>query len=323
MINEVCNQRCSYCFASEFVNKKRNDMSFLNFKKAVDFICTAKQFNRVGVIGGEPLLHPQFDKFISYLENNEKVKRFVVFTNGVFLLDHKKCIESKKVGILINVNSPLEVGENNYKKTVEAIDYIVNNDDINKLTIGLNIFSPDLDYSFFTSLAEKYDFKMVRLSIVVPAYDKEKNGLLHFYRLKQKTLEIVKKLLVKGTAFNFDCNVPVRCLWDDEELEDLKLMGLTGDKKRLIPIEESLCHPVIDILPDLTAIRCFGLSDKTKVSIRKFKTIDDLRDYYVKHFDEDLSKNPLDDKCLTCEMFAKKCYGGCLANRRAKNEETK
>lgn len=316
MINEVCNQRCSYCFASEFVNKKRNDMSFANFKKAVKFINTAKQNNRVGIIGGEPLLHPEFDKFINYLDKNKDVKRFVIFTNGVFLLNHKKCIESKKAGILINVNSPLEVGEANYNKTVEAIDYIVNHDDINKLTIGLNIFSPDLDYSFFTNLADKYDFRMVRLSIVVPAYDKEKNGLLHFYKLKQKTLEIVKKLLVRGTKFNFDCNVPVRCLWGEEELEDLKLMGLTGEKKYLIPINESLCHPVIDILPDLTVIRCFGLSDKTKMSMKDFKTIDDLRDYYINNVDAKLSQIPLDEKCLTCEMFVKKCYGGCLANRR-------
>lgn len=316
MINEVCNQRCSYCFASEFVNKIRNDMSFDNFKKAVKFINSGNKSNRVGLIGGEPLLHPHFDKFVNYLDKNKDVKRFVIFTNGVFLLDHKKCLDSKKVGVLINVNSPLEVGEENYKKTVEAIDYIVNHNDIRKLTIGLNIFSPDLDYSFFTNLAEKYDFPMVRLSIVVPAYDKEKNGLLHFYKLKQKTLEIVKKLLVKGTKFNFDCNVPVRCLWDEEELEDLKLMGLTGDKKSLIPINESMCHPVIDILPDLTAIRCFGLSDKTKMPIKDFKNIDDLREYYITNFDEKLSKIPLDEKCHTCELFAKKCYGGCLANRR-------
>ena len=65
MINEVCNQRCSYCFASEFVNKKRNDMSFTNFKKAVKFINTARSSNRIGIIGGEPLLHPEFDKFIN------------------------------------------------------------------------------------------------------------------------------------------------------------------------------------------------------------------------------------------------------------------
>ena len=34
MINEDCNQKCPYCFASEFVNVRKNDITFDNFVKA-------------------------------------------------------------------------------------------------------------------------------------------------------------------------------------------------------------------------------------------------------------------------------------------------
>lgn len=38
MLTDVCNLRCPYCFANEFVNVDKNEISEQNFKKAVDFI---------------------------------------------------------------------------------------------------------------------------------------------------------------------------------------------------------------------------------------------------------------------------------------------
>lgn len=317
MINEKCNQKCPYCFASEFVNKKNNDITFKNFRKAVKFICSCGPVNSIGIIGGEPLLHPLFDKFIKYLSRLKEVDGITIFTNGVFLLNHLECINSNKTRFLINVNSPKDVGESNFSKTVEAIKTLLSdNRKRNRLTIGLNIYDEKMDYSFFINLANKFDFRIVRLSIVVPAYGKEKTELEHFYRLKKKTLEIVKHLLVKGICFHFDCNLPVPCLWSEEEKKDLMLMGLMSDGRELIPIEKSKCSPVVDILPDLTAIRCFGLSDVSKVSIKNFKNIMELKDYYVENFDNKLCKVAIDKKCENCKLFfEKKCYGGCLANR--------
>lgn len=38
MMTDVCNLRCPYCFANEFVNKDTNEISEENFNRAVDFI---------------------------------------------------------------------------------------------------------------------------------------------------------------------------------------------------------------------------------------------------------------------------------------------
>ena len=194
MINEICNQRCPYCFAAEFVNKNPNNMSFANFKKAVKFACTSQVVNKLGIIGGEPLLHPEVDTFVKYAAKIRKVKRVIVFTNGVHLLEHPEILQNKKVAFLVNVNSPEDVGESNFQKTVQTIDYFYKNKMLNRLTIGLNIYSKTLDYSFFINLADKYNFPRVRLSIVVPAYGAKKNGYQHFEDLKETTLKIVKKL---------------------------------------------------------------------------------------------------------------------------------
>ena len=319
LINENCNQRCPYCFASEFVNVKKNNMSFENFKKAVDFILTGYEGNKagqIGIIGGEPLLHPEFDRFMEYLNNKEEVKKVTIFTNAVFLKKHLDYVLHDKVGILINVNSPKDVGQDNFDKTVEMIDLLINKyNRKRRLTIGLNIYD-NIDYSFFINLADKYNFDRVRVSIVVPAYGTEKKGIEHFLNLKAKVLEVTKALLVRGIKFKFDCNLPVPCIWSKEEIDDLELMGLCSYTRELIPLEQSVCQPVIDILPDLTAIRCFGLSDISKKNISEFKDIKELRDYYIDKIDSVISQKPINEKCKECKLFPLKCYGGCLANRK-------
>ena len=318
MINEVCNQKCPYCFASEFVNIRKNDISFENFVKALNFILTEtedQRHGRIGIIGGEPLLHPMFEKFMNYLIDSEDVKKITIYTNGVLIEKYIDVILNDKIGLLINVNSPDNVGIENFKKTEKAIDLLVNKyNKRNRLTIGLNIYD-NIDYSFFIELADKYKIPRVRLSIVVPAYGQTKNGFEHFIVLKNKVLEVTKSLLLRDIKYGFDCNWPVQCMWTEEEVEDLKLMGLCSEYCDLIPLSYSRCSPVIDILPDLKAIRCFGLSDKTKMPINQFNSITDLRQYYLTNIDSALLQDPLLDKCYECDLFKCKCYGGCLANR--------
>lgn len=318
MINEVCNQQCSYCFASEFVNVSNKNISFDNFKKAAEFILEEddeKKKGHIGIIGGEPLLHPEFDNFMHYLINNELVKRITLYTNGVLISKHIDTIKNDKVGVLINVNSIKDVGELNYKKTQEAIDLLVNKyNKREKITLGLNIYD-SIDYSFFINTAEKYKQKRVRLSVVVPANRQEERGLQHFLSLKEIVLKIAKSLLLRDIRFRFDCNLPTKCIWTKEELEDMELMGLSSFNRELISLLHTPCAPVIDILQDLTAIRCFGLSEISKVPISKFHNVKELRDYYINNFDIPLFKEKIDHKCDNCSFFLKDCFGGCLANR--------
>ena len=57
MINEICNLRCPYCFADEFVNKNPKEMSMEDFDTALNFALSSGYDERIGLIGGEPTLH--------------------------------------------------------------------------------------------------------------------------------------------------------------------------------------------------------------------------------------------------------------------------
>ena len=84
-----------------------------------------------------------------------------------------------------------------------------------------------------------------------------------------------------------------------------------------INLEDCTCHPVIDILPDLSAIRCFGMSLSTKTKIKDFDNIDKLRKYYIENFDCKLILNKPYNQCETCKLFInKKCNSGCFANKK-------
>lgn len=60
MLTDTCNLKRPYCFANEFVNIDKNEISEQNFKKAVNFILQDGSCDAIGLIGGEPILHSRF-----------------------------------------------------------------------------------------------------------------------------------------------------------------------------------------------------------------------------------------------------------------------
>ena len=79
-----CNLHCSYCFANEFVNKENKDITISNFLKAVSFVTKSENAD-VGLIGGEPTLHPGFLEIMELLIANQRVSQISLFTNGMML----------------------------------------------------------------------------------------------------------------------------------------------------------------------------------------------------------------------------------------------
>lgn len=45
------------------------------------------------------------------------------------------------------------------------------------------------------------------------------------------------------------------------------------------------CFPVVDVLPNLDVLRCFGTSQYTRVKMSQFNNIKQLRKYYIENYD--------------------------------------
>lgn len=322
MLTDVCNLRCPYCFANEFVNKDKNEITFENFKKAANFILGDGSTHTVGLIGGEPTIHSHFDKFVRFLIQDTRVKKIVVYTNGLCIDQYWDVICHPKVYLLINCNSPADIGHQNYEQLCRNLDILfLQKIQKEKATLGINMYKPGFEYQYILDLLKRYNFHHVRVSITVPNLSNTRNtdAWPYFLSMKPYVLEFFHKLFQNGIVPNFDCNKIPSCLVAPTEISEFMpyLSNPTVMKyyrASNLATPHVTCKPVIDITQDLKAVRCFGLSEYSKQKIEDFKSITDLRNFYICNFDAYAFNTIYNEKCADC--YSRKtltCNGGCLA----------
>lgn len=322
MLLDYCNLKCPYCFADEYVNKNHNEMSEDAFDKAVDFILKDKSQKRIGIIGGEPTLHPKFAVFLRKLILNERIETIVLYTNGIRIDEYWNLLSNKKVRMLINVNSPSDMGTALFERIVTNLDYAFNDLLLyGNITLGINMYKKDFEYDYLIKLLKKYNLHKVRVSITVPDHDSR--GIVdasrHFEEIKPRMLEFFEALFQNDIIPNFDCNKIPSCFIEENELETLKRYLKKESLAKYIDgsnilNDRVLCRPVIDILPDLTAIRCFGLSEFSKQSIESYKDVQELERYYLRTIDAYACNTAYMKKCVDChKRETLTCMGGCIS----------
>ncbi len=325
MLTEVCNLRCPYCFANEFVNKNPNEISIENFKKALDFIATDPNNRCVGLIGGEPTIHSQFKELLKIIINDPRFDRATVYTNAIAVDKYWNELGHQKFGFLVNCNSPEDIGQSNFDRMVKNLDTMIFEKYMgDRVSLGINIYKPNFDFTYVLELLKKYNMKHLRFSITVPnmEYQRNKNALNYFEIFKEPIKKFFKVMMENDVTPHFDCNKMPSCMMTEEDLMELrKYFPEPTEAEKLIPVPENAinsdvvrCFPVVDICHDLTAIRCFGLSEYTKVNIADFKCFSDLRNYYINSIDAFACNTSCSQDCLDCyQRKSLKCYGGCLA----------
>lgn len=304
-----CNLSCKYCFAHDLVDKKATDISIENFIKAMEF---SMPDGEVGLIGGEPLLHKSINEFLKILNNTPEFRRVTLFTNGVYLNKIKRENISHKIHFLINVNSKEDVGENAFeavKSNIKDLLYYTTKD---RVTIGVNIYKENQDFTDPLSIIDEFKLHRIRLSVVIPK-DKSEGAFAYFNRMKKTLLGFCCELKKRGVAPAYDCNAIPECVYTSKEKELLASLPYENEyERRVFMGEASVCAPIVDIYPDLTASRCFGMSEY-KVKIEDFKSINDLKNHFFMAIDSRLVHKTTKEECKSCykqNVFG--CFGGCL-----------
>jgi hypothetical protein len=127
-----------------------------------------------------------------------------------------------------------------------------------------------------------------------------------------------------GVITGFDCNFLPSCVLTEDEYESVRgpkeIFRQALDRRysqtfweRAIVCDIHNCTPVVDILPDLQAIRCFGLSEHTKQNIRDYRNIAALRKHYIETIDRPAHAKSSSPECSDCaQRELGHCSGGCL-----------
>ena len=299
-----CNLQCPYCFANTFIEEKKQFITIEQLQKILNFIKDSKP-ERIGLIGGEPTLHPQFKELlkiiISFCYQNDFPKP-IIFTNGIELYKYTKFLS--QVGCLININEPEILGNKNWTKLNQSLSQISQIDNIQQnSTIGINLYPNIKNLNYIFDIAKQYNYQQIRASCVAPACSFANLKKDEYYNLmKPIFLNFVNLAKKNNITINLDCNIIPICYFTDAEKE-LILNQCTDF--------HSWCEPVIDITPDFRATSCFGVYNP--INLENFQNLQEVSRYMLLHeMYEKTLKNDM-EKCKTCKSFLNlSCQGGCL-----------
>lgn len=307
IINE-CNLKCPYCFADEMIDvPKKKYMSIEDFVEILDFIAkNPGDDRRIGIIGGEPTLHPQIGEILTIARDFSMQYNFhvTIFTNGIYLDRIIPFITKDLFNVLVNVNSPEVIGEENYDRIQDNLAYIYEVFDWReKVSIGVNVYQELQDYSFIKNTIRRFGLKSVRFSLVAPTYkdyaqDKEK----YYKDTRDLQMKVCRMIHEAGAQVRFDCNRVPDCYYSVKEQQELQ--SYSAEKT------DHFCLGPVDITIEKQAVRCFGIYNP--VDISNFDSMQELRTYILFHDDHILYKENATDRCEKCKKNKKmQCSGGC------------
>lgn len=311
MITKQCNLHCEYCFANEFVGNDNKDiMTMETFKELLDFIFADKTESTVGFIGGEPTLHPDFSEMLNIVRMDERIKGITVYTNGLCLDKYIGVLDDEKIHLLINCND-LQYDKLLQSKFQKSLDLMYEKSP-ERIVLGLNYYKTQMNCDFIFKLLERYNARSLRISISVPNGEFCYNPLEYFEVMKIEMIDLFDSLYKMNVLPHFDCNIMPACVLTSEDVERYPQWSVQNPFS-IAKNKYTVCRPVIDFLPDKTAVRCFGLSEHTKVNVEDFASITDLKNHYIKEYDAYAVNTYYSNKCSKCYKYkTMKCSGGCL-----------
>lgn len=312
VINSKCNQKCEYCFAYNTLHDNNTFMSLETCEEILKFQAKAIDYrikHAVGIIGGEPTLHPQFSEMLALINDYSKRYYFdpILFTNGTHLCDHEIPKGMNLTG-LINVNHPDIVGKKNFNGTLKAIEKYCEN-----FNIGINLYPGMKDYSFIFDIAKEYKINNIRVAIACPdgQYNNMINNRIQYFLLCTDIfINFCLQVIKNNMHIDIDHNYIPICLLNNKQKDIINMAcnyypNVTGN------MVGRRCTANIDVHPDLTVTHCFIRPEI--ISIKDFSAPDELEQYININWIDKMYKNMEYEECKTCDMFRNMtCNIGCL-----------
>lgn len=308
ILTEYCNLQCPYCFASKMIEEKTDDTKNISLEQ-LDIILkwllpSTTSLERIGLIGGEPTLHPQFKEILGKINSFNEFTNTpsIVFTNGINLSEFLPVI-GPNMSILINVNKLTGKPLNKLNSVLDEINYL-NWFKIDKVILGCNLYQDENTYSYFWDIIDKYpDISKIRMSITAPNNKELRaNKELYYTKMKPILLQFLEETKKRKIKIDYDCNQIPLCLLNDEEQNLINQLGEFNN----------FCDPVIDITPDFKATCCFGVYN-TPIQCNNFNNIEEL----FRYFKNQMVIRTINNNTSMCKDCKKlqlvQCQGGCLS----------
>ena len=302
-INTYCTQQCPYCYIDRLKQSPIKTIPVEDYITLLEWFAATEEEN-IGITGGEPTLHPDFDLI---LKETDRYCRSIdtsalLYTNGYNLKEYLPYI-TENILIILNWVEDLDQQE---------IISLLNQQGLfqaDKAILKCPLYIEKKRYKEFWETVKQFEMKRIETCITMPfnkytryGYDKER----YFNLMKPIFLQFCKDAIKVGAEISITCPDIPGCYFTKEEQE------LVDQACDIETIDLGYCTPVLEILPDWTASMCFCSKDDF-VDIRAFYSIVQLERYFL--LKENLKRiegNCL-GRCSECPEHALfQCQGGCL-----------
>lgn len=294
-----CNLSCDYCFASGLDAEFPAALSWEDFLKLSAWL-EKNAVLSLAILGGEPTLHPQIVEIVTHLKN--KGIMLALFTNGLFPERLRKELADNVTNFVINFNDPSMFRESQWQLLNSNIKYL--REQGCRVAFSKNFAKQFTDYEYIIKACKEYGIKHIRYDITRPAPHKH-NGYFELQETKailKTVVDFVRECSTENIKTGLDCCIPL-CYLDDADREFLKKESVKFS---------GICHPSVDIHPDLSASYCLPMRKVTAEDVTKFSGERGLFEYFSNAVRALRYSNPT-PACMECPDFKTRCQGGCLA----------
>jgi MoaA/NifB/PqqE/SkfB family radical SAM enzyme len=288
------------------MEKQYQNIELRNFIWLLNFLERSKG-GFLGIVGGEPTLHPQFREIVKEMTKRHFLRGFRLYTNGTFNEEVRSILidasNLKSTNMLINFNHPDVIGSKKYNAIIDNLEVLSQNEKIG-IGLGINFYQENQDYQYFLDTAIKYKIKHCRWSLVIPNSKEKKQNMKQYYEQFVPVIgRFIKEAANLGLETGVDCNFVPLCRMDADFLRTLLLTDKANSTYR--------CQSVIDVQPDMQAMRCYGLSQYT-TDIRPFFNLDEIKQYFDDLVMKEFPEHNVFDECKDCLFFKKNENRSCI-----------
>lgn len=300
-----CNLACSYCFARDLVHEFPDDLSPENFTILLEWMRRAA-LPAAAFIGGEPTLHPGLPDMVR--RTAEAGIAVVLFTNGLFPEGLADELAPYVSNFVVNYNDPSMYSQAQHDRLHANLKRI--SESGARLTFSKNFSRQYRDYEYLLEGCDRYGIESVRYDISRPSLNA---GNDHFTNdgtreIVSHIVDFVKQCESRGIRTGLDCSLRLCDLKvEDRSYLERVSMKFTG-----------VCHPSIDIHPDLSASYCLPMRDIAVEDVTSFPDQEGLM-WHFADMVRPIRQTNVSQDCFDCKDFMRRCQGGCMALRRNGN----
>lgn len=294
-----CNLSCPYCFAGELKSIYPEDMRMRDFARLLRWMHKAG-VPAAGFIGGEPTLHQRLPVMLE--ASKDAGLSTVLFTNGLFDLKLAERLASCVSNFVVNYNDPALYTARQAAMLHASLEKLTALGA--RITFSKNFTLEHNSYDYLLDGAAQYGVRAIRYDISRPSLsgDNAHVTLSAHRAMLSHVTGFVRVCVERGIKTGLDCCVRL-CDLDPEDRRYLERVSMkfTG-----------ICHPSIDVHPDLSASYCLPLHHQRVADVTRFADHSALMQHFATAV-YPIRFAGVGEECAHCPDFKRFCQGGCMA----------